>query len=186
VGNGDAGILGGDARAVRRVRSVGRSIIGLGEGEGVAHTSGSHSRQRSVRVTDGDLRDCHIAGQELGQVFHASAGSSVERIAHGSRVRILAVPQAAETRRVLASGRFVLLHLYTSPRDGKAIPLAPLFFFFPSSPPFFRFFARKQSNANAFSCGTSPVKEWEKGKGEEKRGVREKWKVSITWQTVSS
>lgn len=130
--DGNAGILGGGAR------TVGRSIIGSsGEGEGVAHTSGSHSRHHSIRVADVDLSDRHIAGQELGQRLHAKAGSTIERIAHGSRVRILAVSQAAEARRVLAPGRFLLLHLYTWPRDGKAIPLAccslflPLFFFFP-------------------------------------------------------
>lgn len=72
--------------------AFGRSIIGLVEGEGVAHTSGSHSRQHGIRVADVDLHDCHIAGQELRQGLHASARSTIERIAHGSRVRILAVP----------------------------------------------------------------------------------------------
>lgn len=156
-------------------RSVNRSIIrSSGKGEGVAHTSGSHSRHHCVRVADGDIPDCHIAGQELGQGLHASAGSAIEWIAHGSRVRILAIPQAAEARRVLAPGRFVLLHLYTLPRNGKAIPLAccrlflPFFLFF--LPAFRFFFARKRSNANAFSCtGTSPLKEWKKGRKVGKR-----------------
>lgn len=147
-----AGLLSGNARWGRwnsrwrcangPQRSVGRSIIGSsGKGEAVAHTSGSHSRHHSVRVADGDIPDCHIAGQELGQGLHASAGSAIERIAHGSRVRILAIPQAAEARRVLAPGRFVLLHLYTLPRNGKAIPLAccPLFL------PFFLFFSPRFS-----------------------------------------
>jgi len=76
------------------VRSItfGRLIIGSGEGEGVAHTSGSYSWQHSVRVTDVDLRDCHITGQELGESLNASAGSTIERIAHRSCVWILAVP----------------------------------------------------------------------------------------------
>lgn len=134
----DAEICGGGGRVVRRVCLVGRSIIGSGEGEGVAHTSGSHSRLHSIRMTDVDLRNCHIAGQELAQSLDASAGSTIERIAHRSRVWILAVSQTAEARRVLASGRFVLLHLYTSPRNGKAIPLARcsllLFFYFFSFP----------------------------------------------------
>lgn len=51
---------------VVRHRLVGRSIIGSGEGEAVAHTSGSYSRLNTIRMTDVDLRDCHIAGQELG------------------------------------------------------------------------------------------------------------------------
>lgn len=107
------------AIAVRRDRSVGLS---LSRGEGVAHASGTYSRLHRVRVADGDTRDRHVAGEELGQGLYARPRSTIERIAHGPRVRILAVPQAAEAHRVLASGRFLLLHLRR--RRGKAIPLA--------------------------------------------------------------
>lgn len=136
-------------RASGPSRLVGRLIIGSGEGEAVAHTSGSHSRLHSIRMTDVDLRNCHIAGQELTQGLDASTGSTIERIAHRSRVWILAVSQTAEAHRVLASGRLVLFHLYTSPRDGKAIllaccPLLLFLYFFPPLPPpppsTFRFF----------------------------------------------
>lgn len=127
----DRGNAAGDRRwnsremreqAVRRDRSVGPSVgpsvgrsVGqsLGEGEGVAHASGTHPRQHRVRMADVDLGDCHVAGEELGQDLDARSRSTIERVAHGPRVRIFAVPQAAEAHRVLASGRFLLLHLHT-------------------------------------------------------------------------
>jgi len=70
-------------------RSVNRQDSG--EGEAVAHASGSCPRQHIVRMTNADLRHGHVAGEELSQGVHPRACSAIEGVAHGSRVWILAV-----------------------------------------------------------------------------------------------